>query len=120
MSSDKFHCTNGHCLTDCVLSSIDYDKAFPPAFCPHSGGVVRWKKCETTEKKQTLFDRITQSPEGLAEALVRSEHWTITSESPEKGIEHEYWTSIFIDMLYPTKAEAIAATVARLKEMCDE
>lgn len=64
MSSDKFHCTNGHCLTDCVLSSIDYDKDIPPAFCPHSGGVVRWKKCETTEKKPTVFDRITSSPEG--------------------------------------------------------
>lgn len=74
--------------------------------------------CEYADN-MTVFDRITQSPEGLAEALVRCEHWTITSESPEKGIEHEYWTSIFIDMLYPTKAEAIAATVARLKEMAE-
>lgn len=115
MSSDKFHCTNGHCLTDCVLSSIDYDKAFPPAFCPHSGGVVCWKKCETTEKKPSVFDHITASPEGLAKELVSTSYDEFKDCTVYWG-----WLGNGRREAYYTKAEAIAATVARLKEMCDE
>lgn len=108
MSSDKFHCTNGHCLTDCVLSSIDYDKDFPPGFCPHSGGVVCWKKCETTEKKPTLFDQITASPEVLAEKLV---YWRTDMGN------HPWCSMLFTDQSFRTEKEAFAATVARLKEV---
>ena len=67
----------------------------------------------------TVFDQITASPEVLAEKLVYCEKWTITSEHPEKGKEYEYWSTPFIENLYKTKAEAIAATVAKLKEVCD-
>lgn len=67
--------------------------------------------------EKTLFDRITASPEVLAEKLVYCEKWTITSEHPEKGKEHEYWSTPFVDDLYPTKEQAIAATVEKLKEV---
>ena len=69
--------------------------------------------------KQTVFKKITQSPETLAEKLVYREKWTITSEHPEKGKEYEYWSTPFIDDLYPTREEAIAATVAKLNEVAE-
>ena len=63
-------------------------------------------------KKPTLFDRITSSPEVLAEKLVFE---IFCKEDPDiKG-----WTSAFTDV-HETKSEAIAATVAKLKEVCDE
>lgn len=110
MSSDKFHCTNGHCLTDCALSSIDYDKDLPPGFCPHSGIAVCWKKCETTEKKPTVFDTITASPEVLAKFLVF--HNRIY-----KG--RTKYHSAVVGGEFDSYEDAIAATVAKLKEVCD-
>lgn len=110
MSSDKFHCTNGHCLTDCVLSSIDYDKDFPPEFCPHSGVVVCWKKCETTEKKPTVFQRITASPEVLAKEFCEEMFSCF-----DNGFR---WFSMLTGEFYNSKPEAIAATVEKLKEEC--
>ena len=71
------------------------------------------------KSKPTLFDHITTSPEVLAEKLVYCEKWTITSEHPEKGKEHEYWSTPFVDNLYPTKEQAIQATVAKLKEVAE-
>jgi hypothetical protein len=56
--------------------------------------------------KPTLFDRITQSPEVLAEKSVYQNYIGL-------------WCSPFIQWGKDTKAEAIAATVARLKEVCD-
>lgn len=55
-------------------------------------------------KKQTVFDRITESPEVLAEKLVL--------EMPMSG----WYRSIILDRVYRTKSEAIAATVEKLKE----
>lgn len=121
MSIDKFHCTNGHCLTDCVLSTIDYDRDFPPGFCPHSGIAVCWQKCETAEKKPTVFNRITASPEVIAESSVyfEKEH-TLVSEGADCGVTFTGgWTSPFIEYKYGTKPEAIAATVAKLKEVAE-
>jgi hypothetical protein len=61
-----------------------------------------WRLVE--EKKPTVFDRITASPEMLAEKLV---FW-------EGG-----WTSRFIQFTSTNREEAIAATVARLKDMAE-
>lgn len=106
MSSDKFHCTNGYCLTDCVLSSIDYYKDFPPRFCPHSGGVVCWKKCETTEKKPSFFDQITASPEVLAPKLVYVSLFNAC-----------WYSTLTGDVMYKSREEAEAATVAELNKV---
>ena len=110
MSSDKFHCTNGHCLTDCVLSSIDYDKNFPPGFCPHSGVEVCWRKCETTEKKQTIFSRLTSSLEVLAKFLVF--HNCI-----RKG--RTKYHSAVVGGEFDSYEDAFSATVERLKEVAE-
>ena len=67
-------------------------------------------------KKPTLFDRITASPEVLAEKLVFGD---------SDGV---YWhsTIVFCKMFpdcfedFYTEAEAIAATVAKLKEVCND
>ena len=108
MSSDKFHCTNGHCLTDCVLASVDYDRNYPPKHCPHSGIEVYWQKCNEAKKEKTLFDRITLSPEVLAPKLVR------VNVSERTGI---FYTSMIVCGSWNDEAEAIAATVAKLKEV---
>lgn len=116
MSTDKFHCTNGHCLTDCVLSSIDYDRSFPPGFCPHSGINVWWQKCEPTEKNPTVFDRITASPEVLAPKFV----YEYTLNPPSSDGTTKLFRSLLTGRNYYTEPEAIAATVAKLKGMEDE
>ena len=66
--------------------------------------------------EQTLFDQITASPEALAEKLVykKIDSFYYTSGGVVR------WTSPISDWEYDTKPEAIAATVAKLKEVCDE
>ena len=56
--------------------------------------------------KATLFERITESPEALAEESVYQNYIGL-------------WCSPFIQWGKDTKAEAIAATVAKLKEVAD-
>lgn len=67
----------------------------------------RWKiGSEQVSKKQTLFARITQSPEALGEKLVYRYDGNGT------------WRSFLLyGYEFLTQAEAIAATVARLKEV---
>lgn len=73
---------------------------FRCGICGHTG-------CDFED--MTLFDRITQSPETLAEKLVFE---IFCKEDPNiKG-----WTSAFTDV-HETIEEAIAATVAKLKEV---
>lgn len=69
--------------------------------------------CATDDLEDaTIFDRITASPETLAEKLV---HIIVCEEDPSlKG-----WTSNIIFDVFDTYEAAIAATVARLKEMAE-
>ena len=60
---------------------------------------------------QTVFDRITASPEVLAEKLVYI--WV-------SSWEDEFYCSTVCDGLFETKDEAIAATLERLKEVCSD
>lgn len=65
-------------------------------------------------KKQTIFHDITSSPEVLAEEFV--EPYTRWGEN---GHLETLWRSNFRElsgMLFATKEEALAATVAKLKE----
>ena len=57
----------------------------------------------------TLFEQLTQSPETLAEKLV----YIIVCE---EDTSIRGWTSAFTDV-HETKEQAIAATVAKLKEV---
>lgn len=77
-------------------------------------------KCETCgqlgmrEKfpEMTLFDRITASPEVLADKLT---YWQYDPEQSRCG-----WTNnIIVGELYKNYHEAIAATVAKLKEVTE-
>lgn len=61
------------------------------------------------KSKLTVFDRITQSPEVLAEKLVYSVMLDYCYE--------EWYSTLFPDKDFGTKAEAIAATAAKLKEV---
>lgn len=63
------------------------------------------------KSKPTVFDRITASPEVLAEKLVYRKYYILRGET---------WTSNVLTSEFETKTEAIAATVAKLKEVCDE
>lgn len=69
--------------------------------------------------KTTVFDRLISSPEVLAESSVYfEEEHTLVLEGSDCGVTLPGgWTSPFIEHKYGTKSEAIAATVARLKEV---
>lgn len=66
------------------------------------------------EQKQTLFDRIAQSPAVLSESVVYPYEMAIGGST-----FRVYWTSPFVENFYPDKTEAIAATVAKLKEVVE-
>lgn len=69
----------------------------------------------------TVFHRITESPEVLAEAIVYEEYeHSILSENGCGAIFPGGWTSSIIEYSYSTKEEAVAATVAKLKEVENE
>lgn len=63
----------------------------------------------------TFFDRITASPEVLAEKLV----YALTYGCSVGAVKHWYST-VVLGTYFSKKEEAIAATVARLKEVCVE
>jgi hypothetical protein len=91
----KFHCKSGN-------------------FCSHHG--TPWLTesngaCKDFEPipKQTVFQSITQSPEVLAAEMVFWGH----------DKDGEWYTSHLLDEDYQTEAEAIAATVAKLKEVVE-
>ena len=58
--------------------------------------------------EQTVFDRIVQSEETLADKMV---YHGVTSW------DDEFYASTICDEVFKTRAEAFAATVARLKEV---
>lgn len=61
----------------------------------------------------TLFTEITKSPEARAEKLVYC-------EEPERFCENASWRSVLLGKVsYAKKAEAIADTVAKLKEVVE-
>lgn len=70
----------------------------------------KWRDVESS----SVFDRIAASPEVLAESVVYTYEMAIGG-----SMFKVYWTSPFIENFYPDRADAIAATVARLKEVCD-
>ena len=92
-----------------------------------SYGGTTYYRCETCqdwgEKDQfpelTLFDRITASPEVLAEKLVYSREFVWGDDCGNEETEVKYLSTI-TDEVYSTEAEALAATVEKLKEVCDE
>lgn len=63
----------------------------------------------------TVFETITASPEVLAEKLVYKTICVAVNR-----VTYSCWKSTITDESYRTKEEAIAATVAKLKEVCDE
>lgn len=66
----------------------------------------------------TVFDRITGSPEVLAEAIVYEEYEHSILDTDGCGATFPGgYTSAILDFSYGTKAEAIAATVEKLKEV---
>ena len=92
------------CGSDNILTERRLDGFHACLECLH-----RWKIRESQPKK-TLFHRITASPEALAEKLV---YLVMNSYN---GAVNYYWRSTIIDKAWKTKQEAIAATVAKLKE----
>lgn len=70
--------------------------------------------CEDFERKPTVFQQITASPEVLAEMLV------FTSYFEDCHYKARAWKSVFfLPNRYRTKEEAISATVAKLKEVVE-
>lgn len=65
--------------------------------------------------EKTVFHQITASPEVLAPLFVR-EVWTVA----EAHIVSRWVSEIVPDIYYESESEAIAATVEKLKEVCDD
>lgn len=76
----------------------------------HAGGcsVCRWED----QDNPSLFYRITQSPETLAEKLVYKAICVAVNRTT-----YSCWKSTITEESYSTREEAIAATVAKLKEV---
>ena len=75
----------------------------------------------------TVFHQITASPEVLAEKFVYKAGQKLTKKSKyydgwnvSEISTQDIWKSTITHESYKTEAEAIAATLARLKEVCDE
>lgn len=92
-------------------------------FCPKCGsayfGVREDDTCLSCGwHRVTVFSRITASPEVLAETIVyeECEHSILDTNGCGATFPGGY-TSAILDFSYGTKAEAIAATVERLKEV---
>lgn len=80
-----------------------YNTKLPFEKCPN-----HWTK-HRTKHRQTVFDRITESPETLAETLVYC-------EQPEYQYSCASWRSVVLGSTsYARKSEALAATVAKLR-----
>jgi hypothetical protein len=70
------------------------------------------KACASFKSPPTVFDRITASPEMLAPYFVFLKAFIVTNINPQ-----QQWISTLTGEVYPTRAEALAATVAKLKEV---
>lgn len=90
--------------TDCTIPEVE-----------HHG--ERWLHClicgrtsrESRFNDVTVFDRITSSPEVLAPTMIWEDYdWCVFRSNIIEGGE------------FDTREDAIAATVAKLKEVCDE
>lgn len=81
--------------------------------------MIEDKKRKQEQPKPTVFDSITASPEVLAEKLVYNKMYMI-----QDGVL-QYWVSSYFSTIIKGKSweyetEAIAATVAKLKEVCND
>jgi hypothetical protein len=93
---------------NCKSDAVEYED-----YC----GGTSYYRCKTCGQRgnkdkftqPTIFDRITSSPEVLAENVVESAY------DPVKN--RRYYTSVFIEGWCSSRKKAIAATVARLKEV---
>ena len=81
--------------------------------CKNYRGNIRiCESCAHYDPPITVFERITASEEVLAEKLV---YWTLIEYD---GKIHTHWMSTITgEVIYDSEAEAIAATVAKLKEV---
>lgn len=69
-------------------------------------------ECDLLNVPHTVFQQITASPEVLAPHFVFLKAVIVTNINPQ-----QQWISTLTVEVYPTKQEAIAATVAKLKEV---
>ena len=82
----------------------------PDGFCYCPDCQHRWKIGES-QPKPTIFDRITASPEVLAPEFVEMMYDRVAGD-------YRYYSMLTGDF-YNSREKAIAATVAKLKEVAD-
>ena len=82
--------------------------------------------CGYWKQKPTVFERLTTSEEALAEKLVYPTYGVISRswdfEKDDWGTAEPSWSSTVLppDKCFSTKEDAIALTVAKLKEVYNE
>lgn len=97
---------------ECGSNNVHLATTVPHALCVCFDCRHQWKN-KYKPRKKTVFQKITSSPEVLAEKLV---YLVIDSYN---GAANYHWRSTIIDKAWKTKQEAIAATVARLREVAE-
>ena len=80
--------------------------------CEHDYACADFKR-----QGKTVFDRITASPEVLAEEMVFLKAVIYSFNAKDNTNYVEQWISTVCNDVYPSKPEAIAASVAKLKEV---
>lgn len=100
----------------CESNNVHLAATVPHALCVCFDCRYQWKN-KYKPRKKTVFQKITASPEVLAEEFVEPYiRWG------EDGRPETLWRSNFRELsgiLFDTKEEALAATVARLKEVAE-
>jgi ribosomal protein S27E len=93
--------------TDCTIPEVEH----------HGEQWLHCLICGRTSKESrfndvTVFDRITASPEVLAEEFVEMRYDRV-------AVDYRHY-SMLTGEIYNSREEAFAATVEKLKEVCDE
>lgn len=104
MSEECPKCGDSYFLLDLINKQV---------ICHNCGDrSIPFPKARKRYLRLTVFDRITASPEVLAEKLVYR-----TGTSNSVGLKMFCYKSTIVSGFWVEKTEAIAATVARLKEV---
>jgi hypothetical protein len=100
----------------CESNNVHLAATVPHALCVCFDCRHQWKN-KYKPRKKTFFHKITASPEVLAPYFVFATEDTVLSRHDERDIL--YFSSI-TGGYYQYQDNAIAATVEKLKEVCDE
>ncbi len=108
------YCNSDNCSGQSCIDGIEAWLNAPADDCVKQNGNhdTQTDLCEADN--MTVFEKITASPEVLAEKLVYH-----VKEKADSGT-YNYWRSTISCNVWLKKSEALTATMEKLKEVCDD